>query len=627
MPLDVGYPAERVGYMVEDAGVGVVVTEEGVREGLGEQGVEVVCLDREWSCIGRESTDPPRVEVTPENLCYVIYTSGSTGRPKGTEVPHRAIQGFFRGVDYARFDERQTLLQHSSTSWDALTLEMWPALLTGGRCVLHPGRSAELESIAREVEATGVTTLWLTSALFNLAVDTRPELLRGVAQVMTGGEAVSAQHVRRAMELAPGLRLVNGYGPSECTVFVACRVITPDVPGRGSVPIGVPIGDRRVFVLDRHLNPVPVGVPGELCVGGPAVPRGYRARPEQTAGKLVPDPFGKVPGSRLYRTGDRVRWLASGELEFLGRIDRQTKVRGFRIELEEIEAVLVEHERVSEAAATVLEDLLGEKQVVAYVVAERGSEVSSGELREYLRGRVPEHMVPGALVVLEALPLTAHGKVDRRALPAPQWSSGKDYTAPRTATEEIVAGIWAEVLKRERVGVEEGFFELGGHSLLAMQVVSRIRRAVGVEVPLRTLFEAPTVVELAARIEALQGDGAFASAPPIERVPRTKPLPVSFAQQRLWLVDRLEPGSAAYNMPFALRLRGALEVEVLRRSLEALVERHETLRTTFAEQDGTPVQVIHAPMPVVLPVVDLRGLAEAEGETARLAGAEALRPF
>ncbi|HEX2092454.1 MAG TPA: condensation domain-containing protein, partial [Longimicrobiaceae bacterium] len=342
----------------------------------------------------------------------------------------------------------------------------------------------------------------------------------------------------------------------------------------------------------------------------------------------MPDPFDARGGARLYRTGDRVRRFPDGTLEFLGRIDQQVKVRGYRIEPGEIEAVLAAHPAVGEAVVVVCEDATGEKCLVGYVVPEGREEVGSAGLRAYLRERVPEYMVPGAFVVLEALPLTAHGKVDRRALPAPEGrASGVGYVAPRTEMEEVVAGIWAEVLHLERVGVQDSFFELGGHSLLAMQVVSRIRRAVGVEVPLRTLFEAPTVAELVDRIEALQGNGAFASAPPIERVPRTKPLPVSFAQQRLWLVDQLEPGSATYNMPFALRLRGVLEVEVLRRSLDALVERHEALRTTFAEHDGTSVQVIHASAPVTLPVVELWGLSDAELVARRLAGFEALRPF
>ncbi|MBV9774490.1 MAG: amino acid adenylation domain-containing protein, partial [Gemmatimonadetes bacterium] len=506
LPLDPVYPPERVGFMLGDSGAALVLIQEALRDHLPE-GTATLALDTGWDAVAAESDRTPRVEVTPEHLCYVIYTSGSTGLPKGSEVPHRAIPGFFWDVGYARFDAEQTLLQHSSTSWDALTLELWPALLRGGRCVLYAGQSADVDGLERVVRDEGVTTVWLSAAFFNLVVDTRPELLATLAQVMTGGEAVSAVHVRRALELYPGLRIVNGYGPSECTVFTSCQVVTPEVAAGASVPIGRPVGDRRVYLLDRGFHPVPVGVPGELCVGGPAVARGYLGRPDLTAEKFVPDPFGE-PGARLYRTGDLAHWTGEGVLEFVGRIDGQVKVRGFRIELEEIEAVLLEHPQVRASVATVREDGAGEKRVVAYVVPEEGGAPAAAELREYLKTRFPEYMVPGAFVALDALPLTANRKVDRRALPAPEsFEAGRAYAAPRTPTEEVLAGIWAEVLGVKRVGVDENFFDLGGHSLLATRVVSRVREAFRMELPLRDLFEAPTVAGLTARVDAaLRGD-------------------------------------------------------------------------------------------------------------------------
>ncbi|HEX7242787.1 MAG TPA: amino acid adenylation domain-containing protein, partial [Longimicrobiaceae bacterium] len=333
VPLDPQYPDERLSFMLADAAVRVLLTQERLLGRFPGHAAAVVCLDRDWPGIEEEPDVAPTTEVTPQHLLYVIYTSGTTGRPKGTEVPHRALPGFFRGADYVRYDEEQTLLQYASISWDVLTLELWPALLTGGRIVLYPGESADLEGLERTIERERVSTLWTTAALFNLAVDTRPGLLRRVPQVVVGGEAVSPAHVRRALEEAPGLRLVNGYGPSECTVFTACQVLTTEVVRRARIPIGSPVGDRRVYVLDAGLNPVPVGVPGELYVGGPAVPRGYLNHPELTADRLMPDAFSAEPGARLYRTGDRVRWTASGELDFLGRMDRQVKVRGFRIEV------------------------------------------------------------------------------------------------------------------------------------------------------------------------------------------------------------------------------------------------------------------------------------------------------
>ncbi|MET0396568.1 MAG: amino acid adenylation domain-containing protein, partial [Longimicrobiaceae bacterium] len=542
--LDPDLPPARLALLVEELAGPVVLSRTPLRERLPAD-VEVLCLDAERGRIADEPDVAPAVAVTPEHLCYVIYTSGSTGLPKGTEVPHRAIPGFFRGADYARWDERTVVLQHSSVSWDALTLELWPALLSGGRCVLHPGRSLDPEGLVREVERHGVTTLWLTAALFNLVVDTRPELLSRVEQVMTGGEAVSGAHLRRARELSPTLRVVNGYGPSECTVFTSCHVVGAEVE-RGEVPIGRPVGDRRAYVLDGWGEPVGVGMVGELHVGGAAVARGYLGRAELTAERFVPDPFSGEAGARLYRSGDRVRWVGTGELEYVGRTDTQVKVRGFRIEPGEVEAALLGLGGVREAAVVVREDAPGQKRLVGYVVPQAGAELSGRELREELSGRLPEYLVPAAYVVLEKLPLSANGKVDRRALPAPEPGVGGEHAVPRTATEEVVAGIWAEVLGREGVGVEENFFELGGHSLLATQVVSRAREAFGVEVPLKALFEAPTVRALAGRIEELRGTGT-ALAPPIERVSRAEALPLSFAQQRLWVVDRLEPGSPAYN--------------------------------------------------------------------------------
>ncbi|MEW5925849.1 MAG: amino acid adenylation domain-containing protein [Gemmatimonadota bacterium] len=664
--LDPRHPDDRLAWMLADCGARVLVTEPGLRGRLAGFGGETVLCDGDDVSAGIQPPYPPgppppasggkgehdsavavlpsplagegsgeggptgepEPVVSPDHLAYVIYTSGSTGTPKGTAVPHRAVPGFFRGVDYARWDEEQVTLQHSSVSWDALTLELWPALLTGGTCVLYAGDAAEPEALAREVRENGVTTLWLTSAFFNLVVDTRPEALAGVRQVMTGGETVSAAHVRRALELHPGLRLVNGYGPGECTVFSTCWPVPAGFDG-ATVPIGRPVGDRRVYLLDRRLEPVPVGVPGELYVGGPAVARGYLGRPELTAAGFVPDPFGE-PGARMYRSGDRARWRADGVLEFVGRTDFQVKVRGFRVEPGEVEAVLLSHPAVREAVVLAREDAPGDRRLAGYVTARPGASPDPAELRAHLAGRLPAYMVPAALVVLDALPLTAHGKTDRRALPAPGASGGAAHLPPRTPTEELLAAVWEEVLGVERVGAGDDFFALGGHSLLAARVASRLREAFGAEVPLRALFEAPVLADLAARVDDALREGAGVRVPPVVPVPRDGPLPASFGQRRLWLVDRLQPGSPAYNVPVSLRVRGPLHPRALARALAALVERHEALRTVLAAaEDGEPVQVVAPPGPVPLPAVDLRSLspAAAEREALRLAGAEALRPF
>ncbi|HST61415.1 MAG TPA: amino acid adenylation domain-containing protein, partial [Longimicrobium sp.] len=625
VPLDPQYPAERLAYMLADAGAALLLTQERLRDRLPAFGGDVVLLGGDGA--GDDpSTDAPHSVLRtafPESLAYVIYTSGSTGLPKGTEVPHRAIPGFFRGVGYAHFGEGAVVLQHSSVSWDALTLELWPALLSGGTCVLYPGQTSEPGVLGEQVRRHGVNTLWLTAAYFNLIVDTAPEVLQGVAQVMTGGEAVSVPHVRRALELYPQLRLVNGYGPSETTVFATCYPV-PAGFGAPALPVGRPVGDRRVYLLDRHFCAVPLGAAGELCVGGPAVARDYLGRPGLTAERFIPDPFGE-PGARLYRSGDRARWRSDGELEFMGRVDFQVKIRGFRVEPGEVEAVLRSLPGVREAAVVVREDEPGDRRLVAYVAGE----VAADAVREHLRGRLPEHMLPGAVVLLEGLPLTANGKLDRKALPAPEYAAGADrYVAPRTPVEEVLSGIWAEVLRLERVGVEENFFEVGGHSLLGTRVLSRVRALFGVELPLRALFEGPTVAEMAVRVEEMRR-AELPVLPPVVPAGRTGALPLSFAQERLWFIDRLEPGSTTYNISMAYRLGNALDVPAFERALGEIVRRHEALRTVFGEVDGSPVQTIAPFSGFALPVEDLSGLGEADREDAvkRRAGEEARRPF
>ncbi|HEX8272375.1 MAG TPA: non-ribosomal peptide synthase/polyketide synthase [Longimicrobiaceae bacterium] len=646
LPLDPQYPAERLAFMLEDAGARVLLTEGGLRDRFAGFAGEVVALDtphppapsptrgegehdgaEDASALSHSRTFALSHSSSPDDLAYVIYTSGSTGQPKGTEVPHRAIPGFFRGADYARWDETTVVLQHSSVSWDALTLELWPALLSGGTCVLYPGRTSEPDVLGEQVRAHGVNTLWLTSAYFNLVVDTCPEILAGVRQVMTGGEAVSAPHARRALELHPGLRLVNGYGPSETTVFATCYPVPADFAG-ASLPVGRPVGDRRVYLLDRHFGPAPLGVAGEVCIGGPGVARGYLGRPELTAERFVPDPFGE-PGARLYRSGDRARWNAAGELEFVGRTDFQVKIRGFRVEPGEVEAVLASHPGVREAAVVVRETEPGDRRLAGYLTAADGAGLSAAELRAWLGERMPEHMVPASVTVLEAMPLTPHGKLDRRALPAPEHAAaGEGYLAPRTPVEEVLAGIWAEIMRLARVDVRDDFFALGGHSLLATRVVSRVRETFGVELPLRALFEGPTVEELAARVEALRRAG-LPQLPPVVPVERGGPLPLSFAQERLWFLDRLEPGSAAYNIPVAWRMAGALDAAALEAALGEIVRRHEALRTTFAERAGSPVQVVAPFAGFALPTEDLSGLDPAgrEAEVRRRAAEDAARPF
>jgi amino acid adenylation domain-containing protein len=640
VPLDPAYPSERLRFMAADAGVELILTQGPFwtrhATDLAAQGTRVLLLDEARAAIERHPADaPPASGVGPEHLAHVIYTSGSTGAPKGTMVPHRSIPGYLGRYADLPSGTEERWLQYSALAWDALTLELWSPLLRGGCCVLYPAGEAgvSVERLGRAIREGQVTSLWMTAALFNLVVDTAPETLAPLRLLLVGGEQLSVPHVRRARETFPRLRLLNGYGPSECTVFSTIHPVASAgaLADLSSLPIGRPVGDRRCYVLDPSLQPVPVGVGGELYVGGPAVARGYLGRPGLTAERFVPDPFSDERGARLYRTGDRVRWLATGELEFLGRIDQQVKIRGFRIEPGEVEAALLSLPAAAEAVVEVRQDA-GEKRLVGYVVpvdADAAETRIKEALREALLSRLPEYMVPSAFVVLEALPLTPHGKVDRRALPAPEWSASGERVAPRTPTEELLAGIWAEVLGRETVGVEEDFFALGGHSLLAMRVLLRVERSFAVDVPVRTLFEAPTVAALARRIEAARQGGEIRERLPLLPAERGSEAALSFAQQRLWFVDQMEGAGTAYVIPREIRLRGRLDGEALRGALAEIVRRHEALRTVFRVRDPEPVQVVLPPGPLSFPLHDLSGLPAQEREDAlrALVRDEVRRPF
>ncbi|MFL6234420.1 MAG: amino acid adenylation domain-containing protein [Thermoanaerobaculia bacterium] len=636
VPVDPSYPQERRSWILADAGARVLLTQESLRHGLpvGPE-VEILCLDTGWKEIAEESAARPEPWARPENLAYAIYTSGSTGTPKGVEVEHRAVAAYVGPAvaSYGYGEAGERVLQTASWGFDASIEEVLVSLIAGVAVVLWDGDLDAGELLRRSV-GLGVTALTLTPAFLQLwtrevAGKGAPDL--PVKLVITGGEALSPE-VARLWPSTPlrHARLVNDYGPTEA-VIVATDWVVPSgeqATALTIVPIGRPRPGRSAHVVDPQGQPVPVGVPGELLLGG-SLARGYLGRPEATAERFVPDPFSGQRGARLYRTGDRARWLPSGELEFLGRVDHQVKIRGFRIELGEIEAVLASHPGVAHTAVTVRPDGLGGQHLVAYVVPAGEAAPAVGELRDHLATRLPGYMVPAVFAVLEELPLTAHGKVDRKALPAPDaaaLASTAVFVPPRIPTEEKLAAIWAGLLSTGRVGLYDDFFQLGGHSLLATRLVSRIREAFGVELPLRRIFERPGLAAMAEEIEAAAGGEA---APPLLPVPRDGDLPLSFAQERLWFLDQLQPGSPAYNMPAAVRLRGRLDARAFHRSLEEIVRRHESLRTRFAVRGGRPVQVI-APEPrLEMPVVDLRALPAGRREaTVRLlATAERLRPF
>ena len=508
VPLDPTYPKERLGFILEDTQAGIIVTDSVSLDSLPSSSARVICLDRDWQAIAKELQVNPGNQTTADNLAYVIYTSGSTGVPKGVEVLHRGIVRLLFGVDYVSLNGAQTILQFAPISFDAATFEVWGALLHGGQSVLYPGKVPSPRELGEVLKKHRVDTLWLTAALFNTVIDDEPQTLSGVKQLVIGGEALSVRHVTKGLVELPGTEIINGYGPTESTTFTCCYRIPPELDaGASSIPIGKPIANTQVYILDRYLNPVPIGVPGELHIGGDGLARGYLKRPELTAEKFIGNPFSSDAQSRLYKTGDLARYLPDGNIEFLGRIDDQVKIRGYRIELGEIETVLAQHSGVQQAIVLAREDSPGDKRLVSYMILNQPQSVSAAELRSYLKEKLPEYMVPSAFVLMESLPLIPNGKVDRKALPTPDQSRPEpeeSYVAPRTMVEEVVAGIWAGVLKVKKIGIHDNFFELGGHSLKATQVNSRLRTIFKIEFPLRGLFENPTVERLAAAVVKME---------------------------------------------------------------------------------------------------------------------------
>ena len=640
VPFDPAYPAERMDLLIEEARPAVLVAGSPLPAGLAASGAPVVRLEIGSVLPGREGpaggdlpraagAAPPAGGPLPESAAYRLYTSGSTGRPKGVVVSHRGLCNLIE-AQRRSFAVRpgDRVLQFAPLGFDASIAEILVTLGAGATLVLAdreellPGPG--LAGLLRDAAITHVTLP--PSVLALLPEDELPALTTLIA----AGEACPSELAARWA--SADRRVLNAYGPTEATV---CATIDEEHSGDGPLTIGRPMAGARVYVLDAALGPVPPGAPGELCIGGAGVARGYAGRPDLTAERFVPDASG-LPGSRLYRTGDLARLRPDGRLDFLGRIDRQVKVRGVRIEPGEVEAALRRHPWVRDAAVAARGAAEGDRRLVAWVAPHPdlpGEDLSSALLRTWLRGILPEALIPSVVLPVAALPLTAHGKLDLAALPDPGAVRAEGGAgAPRTPVEEVLAGIWEEVLGLERAGVDDDFFALGGHSLLATRVTARLHAAFGVDLPLRALFEAPTVAALARRVEAAVGAGTLPEAPPLRRAPRAGDTPLSFAQQRLWFLDQLDPGSPRYNLPAAVRLDGVLDAGALAglgRRLSGIVRRHEALRTCFPAVDGRPRQEIATAAPVPLPVIDLSALPTpaGEGELRRLAAEDAVRPF
>ncbi|MDT4968421.1 MAG: hypothetical protein QOJ64_3158 [Acidobacteriota bacterium] len=524
VPLDTEYPEQRLRYMIEDAGVRVMLTQSSLAEALSGRCEQVLCIDSDWEGFASESVENLPCDASAQNPAYIIYTSGSTGRPKGVVVTHSSVARTVCDTNYISVSPSDRIAQASNSSFDAATFEFWSALVHGAILVVIPKETMiSPRDLASHVRKFGITVLFLPTALFNQVAGHDPGAFSSLRYLMFGGEMADPAAVRNVLSTSPPRHLLHMYGPTESTTYASWHAVENLSQDASTVPIGRPVSNTQIYLLDRDCRPVPLGVAGELCVGGDGLARGYLCRPELTAERFIPDPFSTAPGSRFYRTGDVARRLPNGAIEFMGRGDEQVKIRGYRIELGEIECVLREHEGVREVVVLAREDAPGEKRLVAYIVGGEFDAPTSSELRSYMRERVPDYMVPTAFIVLEQMPLTPNGKIDRRALPAPELTRYEYHSGlvpPRTPVEAALTDIFGAVLGLASVGVNENFFDLGGHSLLATQIMSRIRENLQIELPLRALFSNPTVGELTVIAEDALKNRTTTDPLSIERVSR-----------------------------------------------------------------------------------------------------------
>ncbi len=517
VPLDPASPAERLKVYATDAKLNLVLTQKHLASLLPDAQAQIIQLDAGWPEISMFSASDPVNRSAPDSIAYVIYTSGSTGTPKGVVVSHQAVARLVKQTNYASFASDEVFLQLAPFCFDASTFEIWGSLLNGAQMVMMPPQQPSLSELGEALVSHGVTTLWLTAGLFHVMVDERLDDMKGLTQLLAGGDVLSVAHVQKFLNEARSCRLINGYGPTESTTFACCHSMTADSYGgeiRGSIPIGRPIANTQVCILDDQLQPVAIGIAGELNISGDGLAHGYLNQPELTAEKFLPDPFNVVAGARMYKTGDLVRHTTGGDIEFLGRVDLQVKLRGFRIEVGEIEAVLGQHQAVREAVVMAREDNPGDKRLVAYIVMDEEQPETINDLRSFLKSKLPDYMVPSSFVALETMPLTENSKIDRAALPPPRPNMvelDEGFVPPRDTVELLLAQIWEDVLDLQRVGVQSNFFELGGNSVLAVILTSRIERVFGVSLPLAALFQGATIEHLGILLRQKQGLAAYSS--------------------------------------------------------------------------------------------------------------------
>ncbi|BAZ69372.1 amino acid adenylation [Fischerella sp. NIES-4106] len=627
IPLDTSYPQERLGFMLAETQASVLLTQQPLLDLIPEHEAQVICIDRDWEEIAQESLENPVNNLTPDNLAYIIYTSGSTGKPKGVMNNHKGVNNRLLWMqEIFQFTTADRFLQKTPLSFDVSIWEIFSPFLAGASLVLaKPDGHQDSNYLVQLIAQQQITTVhFVPSMLAVFLNEAELEKCQSLKRVFCSGEALSFDLQERFFARVDA-ELHNLYGPTEASIEVTWWHCQRD-SDRNIVPIGRPISNMQIYILDKYLRPVPIGVPGELHIAGVGVARGYLHRPDLTAQKFIFNPF-TSEDNKLYKTGDLARYLPDGNIEYLGRIDDQVKIRGFRIELGEIEAVLHQHYSVSTAIVQA-QNQVDEKRLVAYIVPHPQSTPKTSELRYFLEQKLPKYMVPAEFIFLKVLPVLPNGKIDRRALLTAeriQPEPGNYFVAPQTAIQQIVADIWQQVLNLEKVGIYDNFFELGGHSLLAIQIISRLNKAFQIELPIRSLFDAPTVAEL---VEII----AQTSTPQTQIIPhrtRSEPSQLSFAQQRLWFLNQLESDVFAYNISTTVRLQGQLNQTALHQSFNEIVSRHEALRTSFTVINNQPVQVIASNLTLNLPVIDLRHLSkiEQEAEVQLLAISEAQHSF